>query len=336
MLPRQRIESALSGQAVDRPPFSLWSHFSTEVDHHPQALAQATYAFATKHRLDFIKTMNNGMYSAEAYGCSIDFSDVSKGGVAKVIDTPIKKIEDWRKVEEIGLAEGALKREVDSVRCLLETVTNGSTEYRDLPIIFTVFSPLTTAHKISQGKVFDHIDGGGEKIVGEALSRIAETTARLCAEVIALGVDGVFFATQLCQRGLASEDVYRKYGLPYDLQALAGAGGGWFNALHLHGEDVMFDFVNDYPVHCVNWHIWESPPALPVALATTQKCIMGGIKRASVSNGVIAEIAEQVSDVMAATKGKRIILTPGCGLRQPVDENAITFTRGLVDGFAAI
>lgn len=36
--------------------------------------------------------------------------------------------------------------------------------------------------------------------------------------------------------------------MPYDLQVLEGARDGWFNAIHAHGDDIMFDLVKDYPV----------------------------------------------------------------------------------------
>lgn len=37
-----------------------------------------TYDFYREYDLDFIKTMNNGMYGVECFGCKIDYSDIEK------------------------------------------------------------------------------------------------------------------------------------------------------------------------------------------------------------------------------------------------------------------
>lgn len=91
--------------------FSFWTHVS-EKDRNPEQIAEETYALFKKYDLDFIKTMNNGMYAVEDYGCRIDFSEVAAGGVAKVVETPIQSYEDWADVPEMSIEEGALAREL--------------------------------------------------------------------------------------------------------------------------------------------------------------------------------------------------------------------------------
>jgi len=34
----------------------------------------------------------------------------------------------------------------------------------------------------------------------------------------------------------------------------------WLNVLHIHGTNVMFDLVRDYPCQIVNWHDRETRP----------------------------------------------------------------------------
>ena len=65
--------------------------------------------------------------------------------------------------------------------------------------------------------------------------------------------------------------------MPYDLQVLEGARDGWFNAIHAHGDDIMFDLVKDYPVQVFNWHVWESLPELKEGIDYTNKCVMAAL-----------------------------------------------------------
>ena len=60
---------------------------------------------------------------------------------------------------------------------------------------------------------------------------------------------------------------------------LEATTGGWFNLLHLHGSDVMFDLLADYPVQAVNWHDRETPPTLQKALERFPGAVCGGLRQ---------------------------------------------------------
>ena len=92
------------------------------------------------------------------------------------------------------------------------------------------------------------------------LEIITESTVRFVREVMDAGAAGIFLAVQHAQYGVFSEEEYRTFGMPHDARVLDATAGGWFNLLHLHGSDVMFDLLADYPVQVVNWHDLETPP----------------------------------------------------------------------------
>ena len=83
MTKTERVRAALCGEKADHIPFSFWTHMAG-FDLDPELLAQKTYEFARSHDIDFIKTMNNGMYSVEDFGCTLDQSQVKNGGVTKL------------------------------------------------------------------------------------------------------------------------------------------------------------------------------------------------------------------------------------------------------------
>lgn len=316
----ERIKSALAGEKCDRLPYAIWSHLP-HCDLDPVLLAEETYEFYKKFDIDFVKTMNNGMYPVEDFGCEADFSEITSGGVAKIAYTPIKSAADWSKIQPADVNEGAMKRELSSLKLLLDKV-NG-----EAPVVFTVFSPITIANKISCNTLLDHIKTGDTELIHQALEIITETTMNLAREAIRLGAAGVFFATQLSSYDVTTEELYKEYGEVYDRKVLEAANEGWFNILHAHGTNIMFSLLKDYPVQVFNWHVWETLPDLDEARDLVGKTLMGGIERMDITNGDKNELHNKIYKSIKIMKGKNHILTPGCVIRYPLDDDMLSFVR---------
>ena len=318
MTKKERIEAVILGEHVDRIPYSLWSHLPG-IDLDPVANAEHTYDFYKTYDVDILKTMNNGMYSVEDFGVKVDYSEIEKGGVAKIVDTPVKTPEDWEKVTSGSVNEGALAREQKYLRLLLDK-TQG-----EVPVVFTIFSPLTTASKLCPD-MMKHIQKGHGERVKKALTAITETTCALVQRVIEMGADGIFFATQLSSYAKTEESFYKEYGMPYDLAVLS-ASSGWCNVLHAHGPDIMFPLLRKYPVQIFNWHAWESLPEIGEAALLTGKCLMAGLERMDITEGHKNEIERQIYETLRQTGGRRIIVSPGCVIRYPLDREMLSFVR---------
>ena len=111
MTKKERIQAAIRGEKPDKMPYSFWTHMpGTDLD--PEAISQKTYEFYKKYDFDFVKTMNNGMYAIEDFGCTVDYSEIVKGGVAKVVSTPISCAADWRKLTVCPCTQGSNAREL--------------------------------------------------------------------------------------------------------------------------------------------------------------------------------------------------------------------------------
>lgn len=316
----ERIKATLKGQKADKIPYAFWTHLPG-IDLEPQKLAEETYKFFKKYDIDFVKTMNNGMYSIEDFGCTIDFSEIKKGGVAKVISTPINDPSDWEKIKVVDLNSRALARELYSLEMLLEKVAG------EAPVVFTIFSPLTTIDKISGKKLKQHIKDGYGKAIHTALQAVTETTSCLAAKAIELGAAGVFMATQQSCYDIMDEQDYAEFGVPYDLQVLKAADKGWFNAIHAHGDNIMFNLLKNYPVHAFNWHAWETLPTVDEVRDITGKCLMGGIQRMDITNRKKNEVHHQIYSCIKKLGGRNQILTPGCVVRYPLDEEMLIFIK---------
>lgn len=318
---KERIQAAIRGEKPDELPYSLWTHLPG-IDLDPALLAEKTYEFYKTYDVDFIKTMNNGMYAIEDFGCEIDYSEIKTGGVAKVISTPVNQPSDWSNLKASPIDRGGLARELLSLKLLLE-----KTKDEQVPVIFTVFSPITTADKLSRKKLVEHIRTGHGALVKQALEVITETAEQVAKEAIQLGADGIFFASQMSTYNVMTAEEYEEYGKPYDLRVLAAAKDGWFNTLHAHGENIMFEVLRDYPVDVFNWHAWETMPALDEAYALTGKCLMGGLERMDITNKNRNNLQHQIYESYKLLGGRHQILTPGCVIRYPLDNEMLDYVK---------
>jgi hypothetical protein len=166
MTKRERIEKALAMQKPDRMPFSMWMHFPNN-DRSPRRLAEMSLYYQRELDLDFVKYMPYGMFSTVDYGMKLKvfpgFCD------APVAEAPlVVKPEDWNVVKPVSGTEGEYAIVLESQRFFLQ-------EAKDVPLIQTVFSPLTTALKITAEATFiEHIRNHPAK-VREALEKITAT-----------------------------------------------------------------------------------------------------------------------------------------------------------------
>jgi uroporphyrinogen decarboxylase len=248
----ERIRAALCNEATDRLPYGFWTHLP-EIDLNPERLAEATAAFATRLDLDFVKSMPNGFYCVEDWGCEIDFSEIAAGGVGKVTRVAVNAPGDWVTLARLAPHQGALGRELRHLAQLTQRLGNGT------PVLATVFSPLTIANKLSNGKHRAHLASHPDAVMA-GLEIITQATCAFARETIQSGCAGIFFATQDATSQLFDATTYKRVTEAFDHRVLNAAreAGGWFNVLHMHGDDILFDALKDYPVDALNWHIGET------------------------------------------------------------------------------
>lgn len=326
-----RLRNAVEGKDIDKIPFSFWTHLP-EYDRDPKAIAEETYKLYRDYDLDFIKLMNNGMYTAEAFGATIDNSDVPNGGTTKLSDSPINEAEDLEKLTLETFEESIYDRELEHLKNVLDLVDG------EAPVLITVFSPFTTIDKLALGKSNEFIEAGKGDLLIPALELITDLTIKFSKAAIALGASGIYFASQMSSYDRTSKESYETYGVPYDLQILESVKeGGWLNTIHVHGENTMFDVMKDYPVPVFNWHNWDTEPSVEVGQEKTNKAIMGGIAPAQITLGNIEELTKQVSEDIKRLNGKSLILSSNCSVMLPFEDQTIqTIQKVAYDTFEEI
>lgn len=301
----ERVYAALEGRPVDQVPLSLWRHFHKQ-DQTPTGLASATLAFYHKYDFDLIKLTPSGLYAIEDWGAQIALS--------KDDDTPprlkkpvIKEPDDWRHLNTLDPKEGSYGAALESIRLISDQLDKD-----DAPLLMTIFSPMTIAYKLAGETLLEHLESHPTDVqIG--LATIAETTTRFAYAALEAGAHGIFFASQFSRTDLLNEEDCLSYVVRYDLIALERVKAEPAPlVLHLHGENIYFDTVNQYPVHAVSWHNHETGPTLEEALTLTGKTLMTGLDRSLLESGSPDEIVAQIHNTIQKSGGQRLILAPAC------------------------
>lgn len=302
---RQRLEICLSGEMPDRTPVALWRHFPVD-DQSPRGLAAATLNFQRSFDFDLVK------YSPASSFCLIDWGcrDEWRGdpeGTRDYLQPVIKQPEDWSKLPLLDPGKGALAAQLDSLKLMIAELGPAT------PVLQTIFNPLSQAKNLAgKGNLIAQLRQYPDA-VHAGLRIITESTIRFIEACLETGIAGVFFAVQHAQYGLLTEAEYQEFGRIYDWEVLEPAAGLWLNMLHLHGLDVMFDQVVDYPVAILNWHDQETQPSLTQGLERFPGVVCGGLRREeTLVLGTPDMVRAEAKAAVAATEGKRFILGTGC------------------------
>jgi uroporphyrinogen decarboxylase len=306
MTPRERVLAALAGQDVDRPPVSLWQHFP-ERDQSAAALAESTRWWQGLLDLDFIKLMPPGDYATIDWGLTSEFRG-AKGGTRDTTYFPIQTIDDWRKITSVNVREGFSGQMVDACAVVRDMLGP------DVPLLQTIFSPLTIANKLSDGLIIEHLRENPD-LIHETLSTIRDVTIEMTKASMAAGASGVFFASQCATTDVMTREEYDLFGVPYDLPVLdvAHEAGSEFTMIHIHGANTFFDLLAGYPGHAINWHDRRIGPDIPQALANSpDRAAVAGIDEQGIAVASPRAVRNQVRQARDAAQDRRLLVGPGC------------------------
>jgi uroporphyrinogen decarboxylase len=320
----ERVEAALRGDEVDVSPVSLWRHFP-EHDQSAGDLAAVTLEWQRAFDFDFVKLMPPGDYPTIDWGAESVYRG-SPGGTRETVRYPVTASEDWARLQPVPVDRG-MNREVVEAARLVDEALGGQ-----VPVLQTIFSPLTVAMKLSAGRVIDHLREWPDR-VHLGLTTITQVTRAVVRASLERGAAGVFFATQCATTELLTLEEYREFGVSYDLQVLEAASGARLTLLHLHGQGIMFEELARYPVHAVNWHDRRTWPSLAEGQQLSGRCVVGGIDERAIAAMTPLEVAAQARDAVAQLSGRWLMVAPGCVIPVATPEANV---RTVVDAVRAV
>lgn len=301
----ERVKAAINGESVDRVPMSIWLHYPHK-DQDPRSLADMQVDVARKYDFDFIKLMPFGLYTVQDWGCKVKiFGTTTEPPI--VDDYGIKSIDDWKKLEVLPAIYGTWGKQLQLAKEVSRQLDG------EMPFIQTIFSPLTTAKKLAGERIYEDMKENPE-VFHKALEVITETTVNFIKANIEAGVSGFFFATQNATFDEMTEEDFIEFGEKYDLQLFdAFKDETYFNVVHIHGDNVMWERLANYPGNCINWHDRWVAPSLGEARKITNKCLLGGIHEKEVLYKASPdEIQEHVREAIEDGGKNKLMIGPGC------------------------
>lgn len=332
---KERLQAVINGNEPDRIPVSTWMHFS-EHDQDPRSLAEAMVAYNERYDFDFIKMMPFGAYTVPDWGTKLNvYCDKFKE--VEITAPAVCELEDYLRIEPLAPTYGTWGKTLQLSQWLSRLVNPNT------PYIQTLFSPLTTLKKMTSNRLLqDMKENPG--VVHQALSVITETTINFVKANIEAGVSGFFFATQCATYDFITDELFAEFCKPYDYRVInAFKDETWFNVVHIHGGNIMFDTVCKYPCNVINWHDRYTAPNLAEAREKCSKVFMGGLREIPtiIENvlhyeSVLADenpefIKNHVREAIAMVNGKGLIVGPGCVVDPRAPEENLRAVRAAVE-----
>ena len=318
---RERINAARRGELVDRVPVALWRHFPGD-DLDAEKFAARVVEFQKRFDFDFVKVTPASSYPAEMYGATFSTpapgSPRAREGTREKDTVPVRSVSDWDKITPLDASNPVFIREFTAIKLIRQQLG------ADVHILQTIFSPLNCAYNLALERVFDDLRAHPD-VVHRALRALAETTTRFAVASLRAGADAIFFATQMATAQRVTRAEFDAFGKQYDLQVLEAlrAAKPDFVFCHIHGLEIYFDVLMNYPVDVLNWHDRLTAPSLQEAreilrAANRRQAIAGGIDEWNMlAQKSREQVLAQARDAVTQAGERGFILAAGCVI--PID-----------------
>ena len=291
---KERVDRALLGEEVDRPPFSMWHHYKR-----PTAAleAQDHLEFHRKYDTDFVKVMN-------------DF------------DYPRSKTGKWFELEPL---ESPYPEQLHT----LELVRDGL--QGDAYFIDTLYGPYMTAMLLlaaepefkSKGsaedrtEVIQHLHAFQQEntMAWEAMMEaITQSTVNHIRRSLAVGTSGTLVSIFNATSKFGSVEDYEKYSRPYDKRVLAALADTKLTLLHLHTlERPYLDQFKDFQAPVIHYSVKTSGIPMNEVRKVYSQAIAGGVDEVGFQKLTVEQIRKQWK-LAREQAGAKYIITPGCSV----------------------
>lgn len=287
---RQRVERALAGQEVDRPPLSLWHHFGLEKDG-PAAHAKATLAFHRQFGTDLVKVMSDFPYPKPATGA-------------------------WFELKKEANPFPAQLRALEAIRQGL---------HGDAWFVETIFNPWNVAEKLSSPEEVQRLKREQPQRLLDALEVVARAEASHATRAVAAGASGIFLAIANAVPAVLTPDDYARFSEPFDKIVLQAVRRAPLNILHLHGDTVYLDrFYTGWPAAAISYSTHGTGVGIAALRQRYAGLIVGGIDETKYRTLEEATLRAQ-AEAARTQAGAKFLLAPGCSV--PDDSTPAELSR---------
>lgn len=278
MSSKERVDHALRGQDVDRPPISLWHHFQLE-KFGPRRHAEATLAFHRNYSTDLVKVMSDFPYPTPA--------------------APF----------QFRIDQNPFPQQLEALRIVKEGL-DGKAHF-----VETIFNPWNVAEKRSSAAEVQRLMKEQPQKLLDALEAIAKSEASHARRAIEAGASGVFLAIANAQAGILTPAEYAKFSEPFDRMVFDAAKIAPLNLIHLHGPKVYVSHFLDkpWPVAGINYSAHETGMSIAQVRARYTGLLLAGVNHLDYATRTVEQLRRDVA-IARREAGNRLIVTPGCSV----------------------
>ena len=304
---RQRIQTLLSGSKVDRLPVAFWRHFPMD-DQDTNRLASATIHFQDTFGMDIIKVSPSSSFCIKGWGVRDEWIGNIEG-TRDYLPSHRLCTSDIRNLPILDPTIGLLGNQLKTLSTLSDYY------YPQTPIIQTIFSPLAQLKNLLGKNLLINAIRNNPESVMSGLETITESIILFLGECAKLNIDGIFLAVQQASSDFLSKEEFLKFGKSFDEMLFPNLEDFWIKVLHIHGKNIYFDSVSEYPFNILNWHDRDTYPDLKTAAKLSQKVFCGGLNRIdTMVRGNEDTIKHEIDDAVIQTGMHNFILGTGCVL----------------------
>ena len=315
---RERLDAAIRGEAVDRIPFGVWWHMSTQLLG-AEATADMHLAMLERCDVDFLKLMND-----DPYPVPDDF-------------TAVRSEDDWLRLADAARTQPPFRKQLE----VIERVRARAGD--DVHVVETVFDPFGVARRTGKDRIFDLMRERPDTFT-EGLEAITASLEDYLREAVRRGASGVYLAVYGVSPFFSSDgsgydrlttDEFRRFVAPYDRRILDVAReAGIVTFVHLHGEELLFDEVLDYPMDVLNWAHLHAQPSLAEARERTPVCLMGGFNESMTNMYHPDDVVRTVKATVEEAGTRKFVFGPGCALPADLPIEYVDLMRASVRALA--
>jgi len=298
----ERVDRVLNGEEVDTPPISMWCHFGVQHADGEQ-FARISLQYFRHYDFDFLKVMNDYYYPAPAG-----------------LDT-VRTKQDLERFTTFDVERSEWREQFKALSIITSEI-KGRAHFID-----TVFDPWQSIRRTAAGENMEHLVQHEPQALHEALNRVADNLIAYSKKALSIGASGIFMSVPAAKE-IVSREVFLAFVKPYARKVFAAVSGlGSMNTAHIHGNDLYFDDVLDFPVDVFSW--WDRGPhgpSLEHVKARIGGCVMGGIDQTLLTQRSPAFLKTHVREGMALGGDRRFFLANGCSIDtwvNPVSVRAI-------------
>jgi uroporphyrinogen-III decarboxylase len=292
---KQRVDRALAGQDVDRPPFTFYLHYKRPT---AQLEAQDHLAFHRAYNTDIVKVMN-------------DF------------DYPQSKTGKWWELKALN---SPYPQQLETLKIIRDNL-NGDAYFID-----TLYGPYMTAMILFQSQPAYAKLGNSRadtlKIINDlhdfqrqhtdqwntALEAITQSTINHIHRSKAIGSSGALVSIFNSHTDYGPVSDYNRFSRAYDKRVIDALADTRLTVLHLHNLDRPYlDQFRDFNVPILQYSVKESGIAIADARKIYSQTIAGGIDEIDFKELTTDKMREQWKSARAAA-GAKYIAAPGCSI----------------------